>query len=111
MPGARFNHVGNLCTFEVLTAAFDLDAPGLRPHAEIVHDLDLQDGLYARPEAAGVKAVMSGWRQSPLTDDELEARGIALFEGLYQSFIARETAPSPFESQAKPKEKTRGRNR
>lgn len=111
MPGARFNHVGNLCTFEVLIAAFGLEGAGLKALAEIVHDLDLQDGLYARPEASGLEAVMSGWRQLPLTDAELEARGIALFEGLYQSFIARETAPLPSNTQPKLKEKTRGRNR
>lgn len=112
MPAARFNHVGNLCTFEVLVSAFGLDAPGLRPLGEIVHDLDLQDGLYARPEAAGLEAVMSGWRHLLLADKELEARGSALFEGLYQSLIAAETALPPSTIQATTlKEKTRGRNR
>jgi hypothetical protein len=108
MPNARFNHVGNLCTFEVLIAAFGVEAPTLRPLAEIVHDLDLQDGRYARPETAGLEAVMSGWRQLPLGDNELEARGISLFEGLYQSLVAAQTTPT---STKKPKEKNRGRNR
>lgn len=109
MPGARFNHVGNLCTFEVMLAAFSLDAPGLRPLAEIVHDLDLRDGRYARPEAAGLEAVLSGWRHLPLTDNELEARGVALFEGLYRSFTTDQTLPSI--TPARPKEKTHGHNR
>lgn len=112
MPGARFNHVGNLCTFEVLVAAFGLAAPGLQPIAEIVHDLDLHDGRYARPEAAGLEAILSGWRHLPLADAELEVRGLALFEGLYQSLVAVETAPTPSPSEtATPKEKPRGRNR
>ena len=112
MPGAHFNHVGNLCTFEVLMASFGLAASGLRPLAEIVHDLDLQDGRYARPEVVGVEAVLSGWRQGSLDDAELEARGVALFEGLYQSRVVAETTPisSTFRT-TKPKEKTRGRNR
>jgi hypothetical protein len=109
MPHARFNHVGNLCTFEVLLAAFGLDAPELHPLAEIVHDLDLRDGRYARPEAAGLEAVLSGWRHLPLEDAELEARGIALFEGLFQSLGAGE--PAPPSPNTKPKEKSRGRNR
>ncbi len=109
MPGARFNHIGNLCTFEVLIAAFGIHAPELGALAEIVHELDLQDGLYARPEASGLEAVMSGWRHLPLADDELEARGVVLFEGLYQSLIA--TLPPTEIQAAKPKEKTRGRNR
>lgn len=112
MQDARFNHVGNLCTFEVLIAAFGLAVLGLGALAEIVHDLDLQDGLYARPEAAGLEAVMSGWRHLPLTDDELEVRGVALFEGLYHSLIAAETASTPsLEETSTPKEKTRGRSR
>jgi hypothetical protein len=112
MPDARFNHVGNLCTFEVLIAAFSLDAPGLRSLAEIVHNLDLQDGRYARPEAAGVEAVLSGWRGLPLTDAELEARGIEFFEGLYQSLAASEMALNQPKTPGKaPKEKVRGRNR
>ena len=112
MPKARFNHVGNLCTFEVLVAAFGLGASGLRALAEIVHDLDLHDGRYARPEAAGLEVVMSGWRQLPLTDEELETRGLGLFEGLYQALSADEQTSSPSTTQtAISKEKNRGRNR
>jgi hypothetical protein len=112
MPNARFNHVGTLCTFEVLLASFSLDKPGLQTVAEIVHDLDLQDGLYARPETVGLEAVMSGWRQLPLSDDELEARGICLFEGLYQSLVTAETALTPSSTKTNTsKEQTRGRNR
>lgn len=112
MLDARFNHVGNLCTFEVVIAAFGIDAPGLLPLAEIIHDLDLQDGLYARPEAAGLEAVMSGWRHLPLTDDELEVRGVTLFEGLYQSLMAGEAVALRADTTGKAvKESTHGRNR
>lgn len=112
MLNARFNHVGNLCTFEVLIAAFSLDAPGLRSLAEIVHDLDLQDGRYARPEATGLEAVLTGWRHLPLTDAELETRGLAFFEGLFQSLKAGEAvAPQAGTSSKTPKEKSSGRNR
>lgn len=112
MPNARFNHVGNLCTFEVLVAAFSLHAPGLGALSEIVHDLDLQDGRYARPEAAGVEAVLTGWRQLPLSDSELEARGTDFFEGLYRSLLLSEPTPDQVESSQKiSKEKMDGRNR
>ena len=110
LPDARFNHIGNLCTFEVLVAAFGLDAPGLRELAEVVHELDLQDGRYGRPEAAGLEAVLSGWQRLPLSDGELEVRGVALFEGLYRSLAAAEAAPLPTDTQAT-KEHTRGHNR
>ena len=88
MAGAEFGHTGNLCTFETLLAAFGLENLALRAVAEIVHELDLQDGRYARPEVAGLDAVLEGWRQLPLSDEALEAHGTALFEGLYTSLAA-----------------------
>jgi hypothetical protein len=80
---ARFGHVGNLCTFETMLLAFSLDDPGLRAVAEIVHEIDLQDGRYLRPETQGVDAILKGWLQLDAPDAELEVQGIALFEGLY----------------------------
>jgi hypothetical protein len=54
---------------------------------------------------------MSGWRQLPLTDEELETRGIALFEGLYQSLGAGEQASPSDMRTANQKENPRGHNR
>lgn len=82
-PGATFGHHGNLCTFETMLRAFALDDPGLRTLAEIVHEIDLRDGRFSRPEIAGVDAILGGW--GGLTDSEREAHGVALFEGLYAS--------------------------
>lgn len=83
MPGATFGHHGNLCTFETMLRAFALDDLGLRALAEIVHEIDLRDGRFSRPEIAGVDAILAGW--GGLTDIEREAHGVALFEGLYVS--------------------------
>ncbi len=81
MSTGEFGHRGNLCTFETMIKAFGLDDPGLRAIAEIVHDIDLRDERYARPETAGIDAILKGW--TGLADAEREAHGIALFEGLY----------------------------
>jgi len=83
MPGAAFGHHGNLCTFETMVRAFGLDDAGIRVIAEIVHEIDLRDGRFSRPEVAGIDAVLHGW--ADLTDSEREAHGVALFEGLYTS--------------------------
>jgi hypothetical protein len=83
MPDGGFGHQGNLCTFETMLLAFGLDDPALRGLAEIVHEIDLRDGRYLRPETAGIDAVLRGWQQAGLTDAELERNGNALFEALY----------------------------
>ena len=83
MSDAQFGHQGNFCTFETMVLAFGLTEPGLSAISEIVHEIDLRDGRYTRPEIAGVDALLKGWLLTGLPDAELEAHGIALFEGLY----------------------------
>ena len=61
MYEAEYTHVGNRCTFEVLLERFGLeDDAALRAIAEIVHDIDVKDSKFARPEAAGVEQLLSG---------------------------------------------------
>lgn len=83
MSEAYFGHQGNLCTFETMLRAFGLDEPGLHVIAEIVHEIDLRDGRYVRPETAGIDTVLNGWLLLDIGDEEREARGVSLFEGLY----------------------------
>lgn len=86
MKEAEFGHEGNLCSFETMMLRFDLEKPGLKAIAEIVHELDLRDQLYTRAEAVGVEAVLRGWLLAGLCDAELESRACELFEGLYLVF-------------------------
>jgi len=84
MRNADFGHRGNRCTFETLIMAFGLEEdPELAVLAEIVHEIDLRDGVSARPEIPGVDAALRGWSAAGWPDSELERHGIALFEGLY----------------------------
>jgi len=83
MSNAHFGHQGQFCTFETMIRAFQLDEPGLQTLAEIVHEIDLRDGQYSHPEMTGIDAILKGWLVANLSDVELEAHGIALFEGLY----------------------------
>src|SRR5262245_45740542 len=81
---AEFTHDGDLCTFEVLLARLGLDDPALRPIAEIVHDIDLKDGKFARPEVAGIESLIAGIAVVHRDDDERLARGGAVFDALYE---------------------------
>jgi hypothetical protein len=95
MDEGEFGHRGNLCTFEVLRLTFALDDPALLTLAEIVHEIDLHDGRYVRPEIAGVEAILNGWQQTSWADAEREAHGIAFFEGLYQTLASNLAAAAP----------------
>lgn len=83
---AEFTHEGDQCTFEVLVARLGLDDPALRPLAEIVHDIDLKDGKFGRPEAAGIDRLVAGLAMAHRDDEERLARGAAIFEDLYEYF-------------------------
>jgi hypothetical protein len=83
MREGTFRHRGNLCTFETMLAAFGLEDPGLRLIGEIVHEIDLRDARYVHTETPVIDAVLKGWLLMGLSDQELEAHGVVLFEGLY----------------------------
>jgi hypothetical protein len=57
---ADFTHVGDRCTFEVLLERFDIRNPGLTAIAEIIHDIDVKDGKFARVEAPGMASLIAG---------------------------------------------------
>lgn len=85
VPG-DFTHEGNRCTFETLLSRTGLTDPSLRSVAEIVHDIDLKDGKFGRPDAPGIERLLSGLVLSHAGDEERLERGFALFDDLYQSF-------------------------
>ena len=89
VPGAPFSHRGSLCTFEVMLRAFGLEEAALHTLAEIVHEIDLRDGVYARPETGGVDALLRGWQLAGMPDEAIEARGLDLFDGLYAALADR----------------------
>jgi hypothetical protein len=86
---AEFTHEGDRCTFEVLLGRAGLGEPALRAIAEIVHDIDLKDGKFGRPEAEGIKTLIAGICAATGDDEERLARGGAVFEDLYSHFRRR----------------------
>jgi hypothetical protein len=83
--GGEFTHVGDLCTFEVLVKSFGIKDKAVKKIAEIVHDLDVKDEKYGKPEAAGVEEILIGIRKTAKNDTDALERGMAVFEMLYQS--------------------------
>jgi hypothetical protein len=86
MFDAEFTHEGDRCSFEVLLERAGLDDPALAAIAEIVHDIDLKDGKFAREEAGGIKMLISGICADTRDDDERLARGMTIFDDLHAVF-------------------------
>jgi hypothetical protein len=86
---AEYTHEGDLCTFEVLLERFALADPALRPLAEIVHDVDLKDSKFGRPETPGIARLVAGIAMAHKADEERLARGSAFLEDLYEYFRRR----------------------
>jgi hypothetical protein len=93
MFDGEFSHDGDRCTFEVICQRLGLDVPGLRVVAEVVHDIDLKDGRYGRPETNGVATLIAGISQANASDEEQIERGFVLFDGLLAA--AAENLPKP----------------
>lgn len=81
---ATFTHVGDRCTFEVLVETFALRDAGLRVIAEIVHDIDIKDGKFNRPEAPGVASLIAGIAVSHRDDMERIAIGGSMLDALLE---------------------------
>ncbi len=90
MADAEFTHEGARCTFETLVFRTGLDGDhALLALAEIVHDLDIADDKFGRPEAAGIAALVNGICAG--TDDDVEriAQGSGALDGFYAHFTKR----------------------
>ncbi len=79
----EFTHHGDHCTFETLVERFAIDDKHLTAIAEMIHDADLEDDKFHRPECIGIDKVLKGWAKRGLSNDELLAKGFDLFDALY----------------------------
>lgn len=85
---AEYTHHGQRCTFETLLHAFGLTSDALAAIAEIVHDIDLKDDLYQRPEADGIAQVLHGLALAQPDDGKRLKMGAHIFENLFAQFSA-----------------------
>jgi hypothetical protein len=90
MANAEFTHEEDRCSFETIVLRANLvENSGLSALGEIIHELDIADGKFARPETAGVGAMLSGVCAS--SDDDLEriARASDALDQFYAFFSSR----------------------
>jgi hypothetical protein len=86
--GARFTHVGDMVSFEVLAKTFGLDADdGIRILGQLVHYIDV--GGIPVDAAPGVEVIVRGLLAQHDKDDTLLLAANAIFDTLYAGMTVR----------------------
>jgi hypothetical protein len=83
MMDVEFTHHDDGCTFETLLKRFAIPGHALRRIAEMIHDADLEDGKFQRPECSGLDLLFRGWARLGFSDAELLEKGFACFDALH----------------------------
>lgn len=86
MAEAEFTHVGPLTTFEVLCAAFSLEANIPARLREVIRAIDLNDIEAGPSEAQGVKQVLDGLLIAQPDDMLLTETALSFFDALLASY-------------------------
>ncbi len=89
MYEAEYTHEGDRCTFENLLRRFGLKDRALHAVAEVVHDIDLKDDKFGRPETKGVASLVDAITLSSPDDGDRLERGAAVFADLHTFFQKR----------------------
>jgi hypothetical protein len=89
VAGARLSHHSEDCSFETFLKEYDLSDSVLAEIAEIVHDADLMDDKYGRPESEGLDAIVRGMQLALPDDEALTHYTDVLYDGLYM-YLSRE---------------------
>jgi len=84
----EFTHEGEQCTFEVLLGHSSLRDAALDAIAQLVHDIDIKDEKFQRPETSGFAAMIAGIVALHTSDDERITEGAKLLEAVYAAFKA-----------------------
>jgi hypothetical protein len=81
--GAEFTHRGDRCTFETLLESFRLKDGALSSMAELVHEIDLKDKKFNRPESAGFDMVVRAISDSSHNDQNAMELGSRILDAMY----------------------------
>ena len=83
IPGVKFSHVGEKCSFDAFIAEYKLDAPGLDKLADIVRGADTSR-LDLTPQSAGLFAISLGLSHMHPDDHEMLKHGMVMYDALYR---------------------------
>ena len=86
MFDAEYTHEGDLCSFEVMIRRCGLDQKLFTPLSEIVHDIDLKDEKFGRPETAGIRTLLSAIVTAHPKDEERIEIGCKILDDLFEHY-------------------------
>ncbi len=84
--GVEFSHHGEDCTFETLLKSFQLKDKSLTTIGEIVHDVDMKDRKFGRPESNGLDVVVRALSDFFKDDHKVLEVGSTILDALYSYF-------------------------
>jgi hypothetical protein len=82
IPGVKFSHVGDKCSFDAFIAEYKLDSPGLGKLADIVRGADTSR-LDLTPQSSGLFAISLGLSHLYQDDHEMLRHGMVMYDALY----------------------------
>lgn len=104
MRDAEFGHEGTRCTFETLLHRFGLaDDPALTEMGRIIRDADVPPSRTRRPEAAGLAALLTGFRLAVADDHEKLRVTAPVYDALYAYCQAKVAAKPPTHQTPRPR--------
>jgi hypothetical protein len=86
MFDAEFTHEGDLCTFEVLLERLNIADRALHKLGEIIHDIDLKEAKFGRPETAGIALIVNAICTKHRDDADRIERATILLDDVYEYF-------------------------
>jgi hypothetical protein len=82
IPGVKFTHVGEKCSFDAFLSEYGLTVPGLTLLADIVRGADTSR-LDLTPQSAGLFAISLGLGHVFTDDHEMLKHGLVIYDALY----------------------------
>ena len=82
IPGVKFSHAGEKCSFDAFLAEYKLDAPGLDKLADIVRGADTSRPDLT-PQCEGLLAIFYGLSANFPNDHDMLKRGLVMYDALY----------------------------
>ena len=82
IPGVKFSHVGEKCSFDAFVSEYKLKEPGLDRLADIVRGADTSR-LDLTPQSSGLFAISLGLSQCFQNDHEMLKHGMVMYDALF----------------------------